>query len=155
MAYRSEEEKTRDIRMYEIKAEAGEIREKYLKTNKLTKTVTFAAAIVFFASAIPFFYNAYGNENIILMIVILLAALLLTVSARFVTGAILSHSLSVFLKWGSLSAKWEIARKDMHTLEEKFAEQRAFENDISDSEKKLMAVSRELIDFAKKNNIEY
>lgn len=155
MALRTEEEKTRDILMYEIKAEAGEICEKYKKTNKLANTVTLVAAVAASVIAFPLFYRAYGNESIVLMITILLSALLAVFFARFVTGAILSHSLSVFLKWGSLSAKWEAARKDMHDLEEKFAEERAFENDITSAEKKLMSVSKELIEFAKENKIDY
>lgn len=155
MAFRSEEEKTRDILMYETKAEAGEIREKYIKTNKLANTVTLITAVVVVIAGFPLFYSAYGNESIVLMLTVVIASLLLIIGARFVTGAILSHSLSVFLKWGSLSAKWEAARKDMHTLEEKFAEDRAFENDITEAETKLMSVSKSLIEFAKKNNIEY
>ena len=155
MSFRSEEEKTRDILMYETKAEAGEIREKYKKTNKLANTVTLITAIVVLIAGFPLFYSAYGNESIVLMLTVVVVALLLIIGARFVTGAILSYSLSVFLKWGSLSAAWEAARKDMHAIEEKFAEDRAFENDIIKAEKKLMSASQALIDFAKENNIEY
>lgn len=155
MSFRSEEEKTRDILMYETKAEAGEIREKYKKTNKLANTVTLITAIVVLIAGFPLFYSAYGNESIVLMLTVVVVALLLIIGARFIMGAILSHSLSTFLKWGSLSAAWEAARKDMHAIEEKFAEDRAFENDIIKAEKKLMSASQALIDFAKENNIEY
>lgn len=155
MSFRSEEEKTRDILMYEIKAQAGEIREKYKKTNKLANTVTLITAAVAIFAGSPLFYSAYGNESIVLMLTVAVTALLLIIGARFITGAVLSHSLSTFLKWGSLSAVWEAARKDMHAIEEKFADQRAFEDDIIKAEKKLMSASHALIDFAKENNIEY
>ena len=155
MYSRTEEEKTRDIMLYEKKARAGAIAKAYEKANKLSDLVTVIAAVAAFAVAAPFFYKAYDSESILGMILIILGAVLIVASARLITGAVRTRSLFVYMKWGSLSSKWTIARKDMHDYEAKFAEQTVFEPDLKKAEKALMDASDRLIAFAEKHDIKY
>jgi hypothetical protein len=152
--FRTEEEKTRDMIIFEKKAQAGAIVDEYKKVAKKANISAFISAIVLCAIAFPvFFIPAYDSEIIVGMIATVLTVLLLVLSVRFLTGSILTRSLPSFMKWGSLSARWTEARRDMHELEEKFAEQKAFADDIDNAEKKLVDLSEMLIAFAKENEI--
>ena len=151
MNFRTEEEKTRDMIIFEKKAQAGAIVDEYKKVAKKANISAFISAIVLCAIAFPvFFIPAYDSEIIVGMIATVLTVLLLVLSVRFLTGSILTRSLPSFMKWGSLSARWTEARRDMHELEEKFAEQKAFADDIDNAEKKLVDLSEMLIAFEKK-----
>ena len=154
MNFRTEEEKTRDMIIFEKKAQAGAIVDEYKRVAKKANISAFISAIVLCAIAFPvFFIPAYDSEIIVGMIATVLTVLLLVLSVRFLTGSILTRSLSSFMKWGTLSARWTEARRDMHELEEKFAEQKAFADDIDNAEKKLVDLSEMLIEFAKENEI--
>lgn len=154
MNFRTEEEKTRDMIIFEKKAQAGAIVDEYKRVAKKANISAFISAIVLCAIAFPvFFIPAYDSEIIVGMIATVLTVLLLVLSVRFLTGSILTRSLPSFMKWGSLSARWTEARRDMHELEEKFAEQKAFADDIVNAEKKLVDLSEMLIAFAKENEI--
>ncbi len=150
---RTEEEKTRDIIMYEKKAEAREICELYEKKKKRADLVTVIAAAAIAIGAFPLFYNAYDSESIIGMILVIAGAAALTIVARIIAGAILVRSLAVFLKWGSLCEKWKDARKVMHDYEAKFADQTVFEEDLKKAEKRLMDACDTLIAYAKEHGI--
>ena len=151
---RTEEEKTRDIIMYEKKAESKEICELYDKTKKKADIVTLIAAVVFAVCAFPVFYNAYDSESIVGMLLVIAGVVILTLLARILTGAILVRSLSVFLKWGTLCAKWKEARKIMHDYEAKFADQTVFEEDLKKAEKRLIDACDALNSYAKEHGIE-
>ena len=154
MNFRTEEEKTRDMIIFEKKAQAGAIVDEYKRVAKKANISAYISAIVLCAIAFPvFFIPAYDSEIIVGMIATVLTVLLLVLSVRFLTGSILTRSLPSFMKWGSLSARWTEARRDMHELEEKFAEQKAFADDIVNAEKKLVDLSEMLIAFAKENEI--
>ena len=154
MNFRTEEEKTRDMIIFEKKAQAGAIVDEYKKVAKKANISALISAIALCAIAFPvFFIPAYDSEIIVGMIATVLTVLLLVLSVRFLTGSILTRSLPSFMKWGSLSARWTEARRDMHELEEKFAEQKAFADDIVNAEKKLVDLSEMLIAFAKENEI--
>ena len=154
MNFRTEEEKTRDMIIFEKKAQAGAIVDEYKRVAKKANISAFISAIVLCAIAFPvFFIPAYDSEIIVGMIATVLTVLLLVLSVRFLTGSILTRSLPSFMKWGTLSARWTEARRDMHELEEKFAEQKAFADDIDNAEKKLVDLSEMLIAFAKENEI--
>ncbi|MBE6586974.1 MAG: hypothetical protein E7647_01005 [Ruminococcaceae bacterium] len=150
---RTEEEKTRDIIMYEKKAHAREICELFEKKKKRADIVTVCSAVVFAAAAFPLFYKAYDSESIIGMLSVILSAVLLTVLARLVAGAVLTRSLKVFLKWGSLCTRWKEARKEMHDYEAKFTDQTVFEADMKKAEKRLMDACDALNSFAEKHGI--
>ncbi len=154
MNFRTEEEKTRDMIIFEKKAQAGAIVDEYKRVAKKANISAFISAIILCAIAFPvFFIPAYDSEIIIGMIATALTVLILVLSVRFLTGSILTRSLPSFMKWGTLSARWTEARRDMHELEEKFAEQKAFADDIDNAEKKLVDLSEMLIAFAKENEI--
>ena len=150
---RSEEEKTQDIQMYETKAAAKDICDLYEKVNKKARLASLIAFVALMFVAVPLFYKAYDTESIIGMIATVLSLVVLTYTAKAVTGGVLSHSLFVFIKWGGLCQRWKAARVTMHELEAKFAEQTVFEPDLKKAEKKLMDASFALIDFAKENKI--
>ena len=152
-SFRSEEEKAKDILIYEKKAKAGDIAKKYEKTKKRADLATVIAAAVLLAAASPVFYNAYDTENLSGMALIALTVILLTAAVRLTVGAILSRSLHTFIKWGSLCAKWTYARKDMHDCEEKFADQKLFEDDMKKVEGRLMDICEALISFAEEKGI--
>ncbi|MBQ3526964.1 MAG: hypothetical protein IJA52_00200 [Clostridia bacterium] len=154
MNFRTEEEKTNDMIIYEKKAQAGAIVAEYKKVAKKANISALISAVVLCSIAFPvFFIPAYDSEIIIGMIATVLTVLLLVLFVRFLTGSILTRSLPSFMKWGSLSARWTEARRDMHDLQEKFAEQKAFADDIDTAEKKLLDLSERLIAFAKDNEI--
>lgn len=150
---RSEEEKTQDIQMYEKKAAAKDICDAYDKINKKAKLVSFITLAVLLLVAFPVFYKAYDTESIIGMIAVVLSLVLLTYVAKLIAGGVLSHSVTVFVKWGGLCQSWRSARINMHELEAKFAEQTVFEPDLKKAEKKLLDASDALINFAKDNKI--
>ncbi|MBQ2730078.1 MAG: hypothetical protein IJF69_04825 [Clostridia bacterium] len=151
---RTEEEKTKDILMYEKKAKASAICEKYEKVKKRASLATFISAVVCTCAAAPLFYRAYDKESFVGMILTVASAVLITICVRVTVGTLISHSLPVYLKWGSLSQKWKAARAVMHEYEAKFAEQTVFEADMKKAEEKLMAISEELISFAESKGIE-
>lgn len=151
---RTEEEKTRDMIMYEKKATAKEICDLYGKTKKKADIITLIAAVVFAVCAFPLFYKAYDGESIIGMILVIAGVALLTILARMIAGAILVRSLSVFLKWGSLCAKWKDSRKIMHDYEARFADQTVFEEDLKKAEKRLMDACDALNSYAKEHGLE-
>ena len=154
MNFRTEEEKTRDMIVFEKKAQAGAIVDEYKKVAKKANVSAVISAVILCAIAFPvFFIPAYDSEVIAGMIATVLTVIALVLSVRFLTGSILTRSLPSFMKWGSLSARWTEARRDMHELEEKFAEQKAFATDIDDAEKKLLDLSEMLIAFAEENEI--
>ncbi|MBR6676499.1 MAG: hypothetical protein IKL24_04120 [Clostridia bacterium] len=150
---RSEEEKSRDMVMYETKAQAQELCSLFEKKKKTVNIVTAAAAVLFLAVGYPLFFNAYDKENVLGMLIWAGAVIVLTFLARLAAGGILCRSPMRYFKWSSLCASWRLARGEMHELEAKFAEQTVFEPDLKKAEKKLMAASERLISFAKENSI--
>ena len=150
---RSEEEKTADILLYEKKARAKEICDSYEKIKKKAESAEIAAVVLFSAIAFPIFYKFYDTESILGMILTVLCVIFLTVASRLAVGAVLARSLKAFVNWGRLSERWTYARKNMHELEEKFADQTVFEDDIRKAEEKLVAASDALIEFATEHNI--
>ncbi len=150
---RTEEEKSRDLIMYETKAKAAEIYEKYETIHKKANLFAFIGCIVLIASGIPLFYLSYDRESFAGMAAVFFGVIILTALVRLSVGAVLSRSIPVFIKWGTLCAKWKSARADMHEYEARFAEQTVFEADIKKAEEKLMCACDELIAFANKHNI--
>lgn len=151
---RTEEEKTRDMIMYEKKAMAKEICDLYDKTKKKANLATLISAVVFGIAAFPVFYKAYDSESIIGMILVIAGVALLAVASRIATGAILSRSLAVFLKWSTLCEKWKEARRVMHEYEARFADQTVFEEDLKKAEKRLMDACDALNAYANEHGIE-
>ena len=60
---RSEEEKSRDMIMYETKAAAGELSALFDSRKKKIHAASVIALCVFSAIGYPFFFNAYDKEN--------------------------------------------------------------------------------------------
>lgn len=150
---RSEEEKTRDMVIYETKAKAKDICHAFERIKKKANLVTLVAAVVLAIAGIPFFLKAYYGESLLGMGAVFLFVILLSIAARLAAGSILSRSLKVFTEWARLSRKWTAARDEMHELEAKFADQTVFEDDMKKAEKKLMDASEALITFKDKYNI--
>lgn len=155
MYSRTEEEKSNDIMVYERKAKAAAITKKYEKTDKKAKFIMLICAVLSLAVAAPFFYKAYDSESIVLMAIIAATVIACIIASRLIGGAVISRSLATYIKWGTLSAKWTAARKDMHTYEASFAEGTVFEPELKRAEKVLMDASDALIEFAKAKGIEY
>ena len=143
---RTEEEKTQDIILYEKKAQALEI------TKRKVNIVTLVAAVAFAAVAFPFFYRAYDSESLLGIAASVAVAAILVIAARLVSGAVFCRSLSVYIKLSSLCSAWTEARKNMHGLEEKFADQTVFEPDLKKAEEALIGLSDKRIEFAKINS---
>lgn len=155
MNFRTEEEKTNDMIIYEKKAKAGDIVKEYKRVAKKANVSAVIAAVILSSIAFPIFFEpAYNNELVLGMVSAALMVVILVVGIRFLTGAIITRSLPAFMKWGTLSARWTEARSDMHSLEEKMAEQKAFPDDVEKAEEKLISLSEMLIAFAEENEIE-
>lgn len=150
---RSEEEKSRDMIMYETKARAGELCRLFEDKKKKANMVTVVAAIILCVAGYPLFFNAYDKENILGMLLCSGGIVLLTLLARLSAGAILCRSLPKYFRWASLCTAWKAARSEMHDYEAKFADQTVFEPELKKAEKKLMDASDRLIAFAEKNGI--
>lgn len=151
---RTEEEKTQDMLIYEKKAKAASLCESYNKVKKKTDLFAFLAFLLSAGIGTPFFFKAYDGEMIIAMILIIIGVAAFTVGTKIVSGAILAHSLTVFVKWGTLSAKWTVLRKELHKFEAAFEDQTVFEPDLKKAESRLLETCDALIAFAEKHRIE-
>ncbi len=154
---RTEEEKNRDLVLYEKKAMAKDICEKYEKVNNGALLVGALSLFLGIVALWGQFWRAFDRENILGMALILAELLVVFLAARSVWGGLMMKSRSpiAFLKWGSLRSKWTTANKDMQKLCEKFADQTAFEDDVQRAEGKLLAVSEKLIAFAEAEGIDH
>ena len=150
---RSEEEKSRDMIMYETKAEAAELCSLFDARKKKINVVTLTAAVIFAFAGYPFFFKAYDTENVLGMLICAIAVVSLILLTRLVFGAILCRSLGKYFKWSSLCSAYRVARSEMHDYEAKFAEQTVFEPELKKAEEKLMGACHRLIDFARENGI--
>jgi len=152
---RSEEEKTQDMILYEKKAKAADIVEKYDKAKRKSNIAAAVAAIVCVIASYSFFYKAYDTEELLAMALIILAVVLVIFLAKTITGAIAAKVSPIkLLRLGSLCTKWRDARKEMHRLEEKYADQTAFADDVTKAEHRLLRASDALIEFAGLTNLE-
>lgn len=151
---RTEEEKTQDMLIYEKKAKAASLCEIYNKIKKKTDLFAFFAFILSAGVSTPFFLKAYDGEMIIAMILIIVGIAVFTVGSKIISGAILARSLPMFVKWGTLSAKWTALRKELHKFEAAFEDQTVFEPDLKKAEKRLLEACDALIAFAEKHGIE-
>jgi|GEM_PF-2873721 len=154
---RTEEEKTRDLVLYEKKATAKDICERYDKQNRISYFGGAAALVVGVISLWGPFWHAFDTENIWGMVYILAGIAAASLCGRYAFGGIMMKGKNpiVFIKWGALSRRWRWANKDMQKLSEKFADQTAFEDDVQRAEERLLAVSERIIAFAEAKGIDH
>lgn len=147
---RTEDEKTQDIILYEKKAKAADIVEKYDNAKRKSNIIAAVAAIASFIASYSFFYKAYDTENLLGMVLIILAVVFVAFLAKTITGGIATGSPIKFIRLGSLCTKWKDARGEMHRIEGKYADQTAYADDVTKAESRLLAASEKLISYNEK-----
>lgn len=144
---RIEDEKTRDVIVYEKRYKAEEVLASVKKWKRGALVWAAAGAVVLFAAMISFIVRAYDEEKVALMAILVGALVLGVIAVYFAGGSVKAKSAKRFAVGCSLLRKWNNALADFEVIEEKSLEKTAMPGEIDKYEEKLVSLADKIAEF--------
>ncbi len=144
---RFDEEKTRDVVVYEKRYKAEEVLGGVKKWKRAALVSAAIGAVVLFCVMIAFIIRAYDAENVSLMAVLIGAYLVGVGAVYFVGGTVKAGSAARFVRGCGLLRAWSWAVSDFEQITDKSAEKTAMPGDVEKYEEKLVSLADKIAEF--------